>query len=256
MICLSLLPLFLSGIALTARAADQTYTNSLGMEFVLIPAGSFTMGANKNSEKADNDESPHRVSISQAFYLGKYEVTQAQWMEVMGNNPSKFKDPGKPVENVSWDDAQKFIGRLNQKGGHARYRLPTEAEWEYAARAGTTSVYSFGNDADSLGHHAWYRDNSEGRTHPVGQKEPNPWGLYDMYGNVYEWLQDWYGVDYYARSPVRDPRGPSGGSRRALRGGCWFSVAKDLRSARRYGFSPEYRDEYFGVRLAASPVSP
>ncbi|MDR2624899.1 MAG: formylglycine-generating enzyme family protein [Zoogloeaceae bacterium] len=265
----------------TANTAN-TVTNSIGMEFVRIPAGSFMMGADKNLEDAREDEMPqHQVTISQPFYLGKYEVTQKEWEAVMGDNPSKFKGENNPVENVSWYDIQTFIERLNQKEGTNKYRLPTEAEWEYAARAGTTTQYSFvkweyaersgmmtqssGDDADSLGRYAWYKDNSEGKTHPVGQKEPNPWGLYDMHGNVWEWVQDWYDENYYAQSPAIDPRGPSGGSLRdprgpygnsfrVLRGGSCTGTARHFRSATRgLGLPPSM---YNGFRLAFSPGHP
>jgi formylglycine-generating enzyme required for sulfatase activity len=179
-----------------------------------------------------------------------HSITQAQWEAVMGENPSKFKGRSNPVENVSWDDIQVFIKRLNQKEGTNKYRLPTEAEWEYAARAGTTSAYSFGDDADSLGRYAWYDGNSGDKTHPVGQKQPNPWGLHDMHGNIKEWVQDWYDQDYYAKSPARDPRGPSGGLFRVLRGGGWIDDAEDLRSAYRDSIFPNIR--HYGFRLAFS----
>ena len=254
LICLSFLSLFLSGGASSAWAAEKVYTNSIGMEFVLIPAGSFTMGADKNFENAGDDETPqHRVSISKPFYLGKFEVTQAQWTAVMGNNPSNFKGRSNPVEQVSWHDVQVFITRLNKQEGHSRYRLPTEAEWEYAARAGTTGAYSFGDDADSLGRYAWYWDNSGEKTHPIGQKEPNAWGLYDMHGNVWGWVQDWYGERYYASSPGTDPKGPSSGSDRVSRGGGWYYNAQYCRSAFRYYFTPGYRFSDNGFRLALSP---
>lgn len=245
---------FLLGLPNLSGAADKTFTNSLGMEFVLIPAGSFTMGADKNFERAEDDETPpHRVTISRPFYLGKYEVTQAQWVAVMGSNPSKFKGRSHPVEQVSWDDAQAFVQRLNQKEGHDRYRLPTEAEWEYAARAGTTSTYHFGDDASQLGRYAWYDKNSGETTHPVGQKEPNAWGLYDMHGNVWEWVQDWYGENYYRNSPSTDPRGPSSGSYRVDRGGSWGDDAAYCRAAYRSSLSPANRYGSLGVRLALSP---
>jgi formylglycine-generating enzyme required for sulfatase activity len=203
----------------SAGTANESFTNSIGMEFVLIPAGSFTMGADKNFEDADDDETPpHRVTISKPFYLGKYEVTQTQWEAVMRDNPSRFKGPNNPVEQVSWKDAQVFIKRLNEKEGHDRYRLPSEAEWEYTARAGTTGPYSFGDNAGLLGRYAWYIKNSGDKTHPVGQKKPNAWGLHDMYGNVWEWVQDWYGESYYRSSPSMDPAGPSSGSGRVVRG--------------------------------------
>ncbi|MDR1490003.1 MAG: formylglycine-generating enzyme family protein [Desulfovibrio sp.] len=253
-ICLSLLSLFLSGGAYSVQAAEKTYTNRIGMEFILIPSGSFTMGADKNFEDAGNDETPqHRVSISKPFYLGKYEVTQEQWTAVMGGNPSEFKGRSNPVEQVCWDEVQVFIQRLNRQEGHSRYRLPTEAEWEYAARAGTSSAYSFGDDADSLGRYAWYEGNSGGKTHPVGQNEPNAWGLYDMHGNVWEWVQDWYGERYYSSSPGSDPRGPSSGSYRVNRGGYWNSGAGYCRLAHRNGSMPDTHRSDIGFRLALSP---
>jgi formylglycine-generating enzyme required for sulfatase activity len=212
------------------------------------------MGANPTDKAAVPRETPqHRVSISKPFYLGKHEVTQAQWTAIMGNNPSQFKGRSNPVEKVSWDDIQTFINRLNKKEGHNRYRLPTEAEWEYAARAGTTGAYSFGDDADSLGRYAWYRENSEKKTHPVGQKEANAWGLYDMHGNVWEWVQDWYGERYYRHSPDSDPKGPSSGSSHVARGGCWFGPVEHSRSAYRVGIASEDSDPYLGFRLALSP---
>ncbi|GHU47810.1 hypothetical protein AGMMS50289_23540 [Betaproteobacteria bacterium] len=237
----------------TSGIAGKTFTNSISTEFTLIPEGSFTMGADKNSEKAEDDETPqHRVSISQAFYLGKYEVTQGEWEAVMGSNPSKFKGRSNPVEEVSWDDVQTFIQRLNAKEGTNKYRLPTEAEWEYAARAGTKSTYSFGDDAGQLGAYAWYDGNSGDQTHPVGQKKPNPWGLYDMHGNVYEWVNDWYNESYYSRSASTDPAGPSSGQYRVLRGGCRDDSAGFLRSAYRLTNSPDYRNDSVGFRLARS----
>lgn len=238
----------------TAFAAEQTYTNSIGMEFILIPAGSFNMGADINSRGAADDESPvHRVSISKPFYLGKFEVTQAQWMAIMGSNPSHFKGQNNPVEKVSWGDAQAFIQKLNAKEGHNRYRLPTEAEWEYAARAGTDSVYSFGDDATSLGQYAWYTANPGNATHPVGQKRPNPWGFYDMYGNVWEWVQDWHDGNYYSNSPSTDPMGPSSGLYRGYRGGSWRGSKRSCRSAYRYNASPDYGSSDIGFRLVLSP---
>ncbi|MDR2826266.1 MAG: formylglycine-generating enzyme family protein [Deltaproteobacteria bacterium] len=239
----------------TAQAAEKTHTNSIGIEFVLIPSGSFTMGADKNFEAAYDEETPqHRVNISKAFYFGKYEVTQQQWTVVMGSNPSKFKGRSNPVEQVSWEDIQVFINRLNQKEGHKRYRLPTEAEWEYAARAGSSSTYSFGDDAGQLGRYAWYGESYDsGSTHPVGQKQPNPWGLYDMYGNVWEWVQDWYGERYYSNSASTDPKGPTSGSGRVKRGGSWRNDAKYCRSAFRNYYSPVSRFSNDGFRLALSP---
>jgi formylglycine-generating enzyme required for sulfatase activity len=212
------------------------------------------MGSDPNFEEASKHEMPqHKVTISKPFYLGKYPVTQAQWVAVMGSNPSKFKGQNNPVEQVSWHDAQEFIRRLNAKEGHSRYRLPTEAEWEYAARAGTSSAYFFGDDKKALSEYAWYKDNSEETSHPVGQKLPNPWGLYDVHGNVYEWVQDWYGEKYYTNSPEGDPKGPSSSSYRVIRGGSWYSLTTCCRSADRYNFTPDYRFDFVGFRLVLSP---
>jgi formylglycine-generating enzyme required for sulfatase activity len=223
---------------------DKTLVNSIGMELVLIPAGTFTMG----SEDGESDERPARqVTISRPFYLGKYEVTQGQWQAIMGNNPSLFRgDPKLPVEQVWWSDVQAFIGKLNAKEGGNLYRLPTEAEWEYAARAGSTLAYGFGNEVSRLGEYAWYRDNAGGKTHPVGQLKPNAWGLYDMHGNVMEWVQDWYGR--YSDKPVTDPQGSPSGSHRMRRGGAWNSVATVCRSSNRYSV-PGFRDDFLGFRL-------
>ncbi|GHT82690.1 hypothetical protein AGMMS49543_08050 [Betaproteobacteria bacterium] len=250
-----LLTAFATLLPLSASAqTDKTFTNSIGTEFILIPAGSFTMGTDENDEDAGEDETPqHRVSISQAFYLGKYEVTQGEWVAVMGSNPSKFKGRSNPVEQVSWNDVQTFIQRLNAKEGTNKYRLPTEAEWEYAARAGTKSTYSFGDDAGQLGAYAWYDGNSGDQTHPVGQKKPNPWGLYDMHGNVWEWVNDWYDKSYYSRSPSTDPAGSSSGRYRVLRGGSWSLSAGFLRSAGRGSISPDSRYDLDGFRLARFP---
>jgi formylglycine-generating enzyme required for sulfatase activity len=240
----------------SVRAANKTYTNSIGVEFVLIPAGSFFTREKGSKNVFDETErtavAPTRkVTISKPFYLGKYEATQEQWYAVMGNNPAQFPGRGNPVERVSWDDTQAFINRLNQKEGHKRYRLPTEAEWEHAARAGTTTECFFGNDTSDLSRYAWYHDNSGETTHPVGQKQHNPWGLYDIYGNVWEWVQDWYGD--YPKTSVTDPRGPSSGSHRVLRGVGWGSDAAGCCSAIRAGSSPGYRGGFLGFRLAFSP---
>jgi formylglycine-generating enzyme required for sulfatase activity len=225
-------------------SSDKTLVNSIGMEFVLIPAGTFMMG----SEGNESDERPvHRVTISRPFYLGKYEVTQAQWQAVMGSNPSFFRgNPTLPVESVWWTDVREFIRRLNAMERGNKYRLPTEAEWEYAARAGTSTAYSFGNDPKRLGEYAWYKNNSGGKTHPVGQLKPNAWGLYDIHGNVWEWVRDWYGR--YPSAPVTDPRGPSSGTHRMRRGCGWNNAAPLCRTANRYSV-PGYRDDFLGFRL-------
>ena len=233
------------GVSPQPPVAPQTLRNSIGMEFVLIPAGEFQMG----SSDGDRNEKPvHTVRLSRSFYLGQYEVTQAQWEAVMGNNPSQFKgDPSRPVETVSWDDVQEFIRRLHAKEGASRYRLPTEAEWEYAARAGSTTTYSFGNDVSQLGQYTWYAKNADGTTHPVGRLQPNAWKLYDMYGNVWEWVQDWNGK--YPSDPVTDPTGPSAGSFRVDRGGSWYDDARFCRSANRHFGLPGLRYGLLGFRL-------
>jgi formylglycine-generating enzyme required for sulfatase activity len=233
-----------------APAASDEITNSVGIKFTLISSGEFTMGVNLNFENGFDDETPqHRVTISRPFYMGIYEVTQSEWMSVMGGaNPSYFKGRTLPVENVSWDDASSFVRKLNQKEGTDKYRLPTEAEWEYSARAGTTSAYFFGDGAGSLGTYAWFYDNSGDKTHWVGGKSPNPWGLYDIYGNVREWVQDFYGD--YSGTEATDPKGPSRGSDRVGRGCGWGNSAVVCRSARRFRYTPEDRYYYLGLRVA------
>ena len=228
----------------TASPPTATLTNSIGMEFVLIPAGTFQMGA----ASGEADERPvHQVTISKQFYLGKYEVTQAQWQAVMGKNPSFFTgNTTHPVESVWWTDVQEFIRRMNAKEGHKQYRLPTEAEWEYAARAGTTTTYSFGDDPVRLGEHAWFKDNAGGTTHPVGQLKPNAWGLYDMQGNVWEWVQDWY--QRYEAAAATDPRGSETGTHRVRRGCAWNNKGDICKVANRYS-APGYRDDFLGFRL-------
>jgi formylglycine-generating enzyme required for sulfatase activity len=211
------------------------------MKFVKIPAGTFMMGSNGLNQ---NEQPVHYVTISSAFYMATTTVTQKQWRAVMGNNPSYFKGANRPVENVSWDDAQEFIERMNQREPDKGYRLPTEAEWEYACRAGTTGE-CYG-DLDAI---AWYDGNSGGATHPVGQKQPNAWGLYDMNGNVWQWCQDWFGENYYGSSPATDPQGPSMGPFRVFRGGAWSFLASCVRSANRSGFYPGGRTSLLGFRL-------
>ncbi len=209
--------------------------------FVSIPAGEFWMGA----ENGYPDEKPvHRVTLSLGFDIMKYEVTQGQWEAVMGSNPAHFKDCGSrcPVETVSYLDVQAFLSKLNAQKDGWQYRLPTEAEWEYAARAGTKGDYA--GDLDAM---AWYKANSGEKTHPVGQKQPNAWGLYDMHGNVWEWVQDWYGD--YSPEAVTDPTGPASGSTRVVRGGGWFGLDWRCRSAKRDWLDINRRYNLHGFRL-------
>jgi len=244
----------------TSSPSPSTYTNSLGMTFNLIPAGTFTMGSPSDELGRDNDEGPqHQVTLTQSFYMQTTEVTQAQWGAVMGSNPSYFSScPSCPVEKVSWNDVEDFIAAINQRG-EGTYSLPTEAQWEYAARAGTTWAFYYGGisvtdcsydpNLDNIG---WYCYNSDSKTHPVAQKAPNSWGLYDMSGNVWEWCQDWYNGSYYSSSPSTDPTGPSAGSYRVLRGGRWGGDAGGCRSANRYYGTPDSRD-HVGFRLLRQP---
>jgi formylglycine-generating enzyme required for sulfatase activity len=230
----------------------KTFTNSIGMKFVLIPAGTFQMGSPADETDRDKDERQHQVTISKPFYLQYTEVTQGQWQQVMGKNPSEFKKwwggANLPVEQVSWEDAQEFIKKLNKMENTDKYRLPTEAEWEYASRADSKERWSFGDDEAKLEEYAWYSKNSQDKTHPVGQRKPNAWGLYDMHGNVWEWVQDRYG-DYPA-GPVTDPTGSASGKRRVLRGGSWSYNAGFTRSAFRNYFNPGFRYNDVGFRVA------
>jgi formylglycine-generating enzyme required for sulfatase activity len=204
-----------------------------------------------DSSEYDNEKPVHKVNIS-TFWISRYLVTQEQWEAVMGNNPSNFKGRDLPVEEVSWDDANKFIEKLNTliKDGDTKYRLPTEAEWEYACRADSSTKYCFGDDASKLVEYAWFNENSESTTHRVGLKLPNAWGLYDMHGNVYEWIADWYGD--YSKGETTDPNGPKTGSARVVRGGSWSSGAQLARSADRSRNDPDLRYSNYGFRLAAS----
>jgi len=197
----------------------------------------------------DNPEVLHKVTISEPFFLGVFEVTQSQWKAVMGSNPSYFKNnSNNPVENVSWNDCQKFLTKINTMG-IGKFRLPTEAEWEYACRAGSTTRFPWGNDPNysQLRQYAWYDGNSNGTSHSVGQKKPNAWGLYDMHGNVWEWCSDFYGD--YSSGNQTDPRGATSGSYRVMRSGGWDNFAEQLRSAYRSGDKPTFADVDLGFRL-------
>lgn len=222
-----------------------------GMEFVFVKGECFQMGDSFGD--GDIDEKPvHDVCIDD-FYMGKYEVTQGQWQAIMGNNPSNFKNCGDncPIEEVSWNDAQEFIKRLNSRTGSKQYRLPTEAEWEYAARSGGKKEKWAGTGNESeLGDYAWYFKNSANKTHPVGQKKPNGLGLYDMSGNVWEWVQDRYNQHYYNNSQRNNPAGPISGQNRVLRGGSWDLDASGSRTALRDRSRPDLINSVNGLRLA------
>jgi formylglycine-generating enzyme required for sulfatase activity len=214
-------------------------------EMVVIPAGSFVMGSNYGI----HEQPTHLVNL-RSFLMGKTEVTQEQWEAVMGNNPSKNRGLMLPVEQVSWDDIQQFIAKLNQRTGQ-KYRLPSEAEWEYAARAGTTTEWSHGNDESKLGNYAWYGQDSKSKTQAVGQKLPNSFGLFDLHGNVWEWTQDcWHA--YYVKAPTDGSAWTTActDNRRVLRGGSWYYNPTFLRSAHRHGDNPDNRNLTFGFRLA------
>ena len=222
------------------------------MDFVLILPGSFMMGSGKRWSEVEKPV--HEVMMTHPFFMGVFEVTQAQWKAVMGGNPAHFKGDDLPVEQVSWEDCQRFIEKLKAKvGGGLICRLPTEAEWEYACRAGSKTEYAFGEDETALGEYAWYNENSEKKTHPVGHKEPNAWGLYDMHGNVWEWCADWYGS--YAATSIRDPKGPESGSERVVRGGGdWCTSAVNSRSAFRGKSTPGNRYSGLGFRVVCSSL--
>ncbi len=231
----------------------RTATES-GIEFVQIPGGQFTMG-----DEDEIDATPHNVSLS-SFYMDKHLVTQAQYQKLMADNPSRWKGEKNPVEQVRWSDAVKFCNKRStlenltpcydleswecnfQADG---YRLPTEAEWEYACRAGTQTAYFMGKDDSKLADYAWFDKNSGGHPQPVGQKQPNPWGLYDMCGNLWQWCHDFYQVDYYEESPEANPRGPKTGDTKVVRGGAWKFSAESCRSGYRYNENPGQADVCF-----------
>jgi formylglycine-generating enzyme required for sulfatase activity len=224
------------------------------MRFVFIKPGEYTMGSPLKEEGRKADETQHEVFISKGFYMQTTEVTQEQWKAVMNETPSYFSKCGQncPVEQISWNEAQEFIKKLNQREKTKKYRLPTEAEWEYACRAGRTATrFSYGDDLKDLGKHCWHRDNSGDTTHKVAQKKANAWGLYDMHGNVWEWCQDRYGS--YANAPATDPKGPTRGSERIFRGGAWNVIPSAIRCAFRGNIMPEERLRLVGFRLVREP---
>jgi formylglycine-generating enzyme required for sulfatase activity len=234
--------------AQTLESLELDCGNGATMKFALIPKGDFVMGSGTKSPFETDDEKPqHRVTITRPFYMGVYPTTQAQYRAIMGASPGHFKDDLNPVEEVSWLDAERFCGAMSARTGRS-VRLPTEAEWEYACRAGTTTRYSFGDDEAMLGRYAWFKDNSGGKTHPVGQKQPNPWGLYDMHGNVLEWCSDWYAKSY-ANAGEIDPRGPISGKTRVVRGGAWGGATYSCLSAGRLMCWPGGCDSDGGFRV-------
>lgn len=240
-----------------AAPGDHNFADTAtGMDFVFVKGGCFQMGDTFGD--GDSDEKPvHEVCVND-FYIGKYDVTQGQWKAIMGNNPSFFSSCGDncPVDSVSWNDARGFIKKLNEKTGR-NYRLPTEAEWEYAARSGGKHEEWAGtSDKSELGDYAWYATNSDYTPHPVGQKQPNGPGLYDMSGNVFQWVQDWYDSNYYSNSPRNNPKGPDSGQGRVLRGGSWDNdaggVVSGVRASLRTWSGSSDRVNDIGFRLAAS----
>ena len=238
-----------SGSSLSGNALTIPVKNGINIEMVKVETGSFNMGATPETIYPDNDEKPvHRVTLTNDYYIGKYEVTQALWQAVMGSNPSFFKGTDLPVETVSWNDCQDFISKLNAMTGK-RFRLPTEAEWEYAARGGKKSRGYLFSGSITLGDVAWYKENSGSKTHVVGTKQPNELGIYDMSGNVWEWCQDWKGS--YSSSPQTNPTGAVSGSYRVCRGGSWLISAWYCRSSCRYNFTPDCHCSR-GLRLVLS----
>jgi formylglycine-generating enzyme required for sulfatase activity len=243
--------------------APKEITNSIGMKLVLITKGTFMMGSPESEEGRKENETQHKVTISKDYYLGVYEVTQAQYEKVMGKNPSSFpvakvgnENADLPVENVSWNDAVEFCKKLSdlpeEKKAGREYRLPTEAEWEYGCRAGSKTAYAFDDEEGLLPEYGWFNRKSSGRTHTVGLLEPNAWGLYDMHGNVWEWCSDRYGD--YPKGAVSDPSGPKEGSYRVIRGGCWGSDAAICRSAIRYWFVPRTMQDATASPRCASMI--
>jgi formylglycine-generating enzyme required for sulfatase activity len=273
---------FVSACALAQ--APKEITNSIGMKFVLIPGGTFKMGSPPSEEGSLDDEVQHEVTISKDYYLGAFEVTQSQYQQIMGKNPSIFegkkmvdrippkkhpktgrtieeavKNPidtnNYPVDSITKLDAIEFCKRLSrlpeERKARRGYRLPTEAEWEFACRAGSNKAYSFGDRPELLKDYSWFSGNSNNHTHPVGEKMPNAWGLYDMHGNVWEWCSDWYGD--YSKTAVTDPTGPREGTSSAMRGGGWGDEAAACRSATRNRLNPYSEFARLGFRVALSP---
>ncbi len=243
----------------TGSTLPKEVTTESGVKMVLLPGATFLMG----DDDGEVDETAHEVTVG-PFAIDKFEVTQEEYERVMGDNPSKVKGRKNPVEQVRWSDAVRYCNERSRLEGLEPaydlnawtcrfeadgYRLPTEAEWEYAARAGTTTAYSFGDSDGKLEQHSWFKANARGKPKPVGQRRPNDWGLYDMHGNVWEWCNDFYKVDYYLESTKEDPKGPESGKNKVLRGGCWNSNPDACRSAYRYNENPAYTDACFGYDI-------
>lgn len=233
--------------ASTEETKLTTLTNSLGMRLVLVPGGRFTMGGDSS------DQLPRHEVVVAPFYIAAHEVTQAQWQAVMGYNPSQFPDARRPVDQVTWLEAQSFLEKLNLIEGTNKYRLPSEAEWEYAARAGTGSRFFFGDDPGDLRSYAWFGAESNAGTRPVGSLAPNPWGLHDIYGNVWEWVQECWHPDY--NGAPADSRVWGGGdcSQRTVRGGAWNNRPERLGSAQRGAYVPNFGDVSNGLRVVMNP---
>ena len=246
----------------SSKLEAQTFTVG-GVTFKMMPVegGTFLMGSPEADSEADSDEKPqHEVTVGD-FFMGSTEVTQKLWKAVMGSNPSKFEGDDLPVEYVSWNDCQTFLVELNAMKGTSNsssysgwtFRLPTEAEWEYAARGGEKSKGYKYSGSDDIASVAWYMGNSDSKTHAVGTKKPNELGLYDMSGNVSEWCLDWYASDYYSKSPYLNPCNNVSASSRALRGGNWGSNGKFFRIAYRSSYSPANKSSNYGLRLVLAP---
>lgn len=253
----------------SAATAQPTTTvllpGDVPLEMVWLDAGTFRMGALETEDFEDPpfpDEIPdHRVILSQGFWIGRFEVTQSQWETLMPNRPfedltSSHLGPDRPAVFISWVDAQEFVAALNESRGDSLFRLPTEAEWEYAARAGSTTRWHFGDTPGPLRNFGWYERNAwnagQRWPHDVGQFPANAWGLHDMLGNAAEWVHDWFDADYYDESPERDPRGPERGSERTLRGGSFRDEADDVSSTARNSARPDIRSSLFGFRVVAN----
>ncbi len=228
--------------------------NSMDMNFVFLKPGEFSMGSSLGETGRKSDEIQHHVTLYKGLYMQTTEVTQGQWKSLMGDTPSFFSGCGAdcPVEQVTWHDVQQFIKKLNKREKTNKYRLPTEAEWEYACRAGVEGFrFFYGDNINDLGKYCWHRDNSKDTTHRVAQKKANKWGLYDMHGNVWEWCQDNYGS--YSNNPETDPTGPSRGSEKVFRGGAWNVVPSAIRCAFRGYIEPAERLRLLGFRLVREP---